>query len=256
MSEIRTDLKKVLAIVVQSLMVTIFMFTNVQAGIDGTDLLGIDGTDAMGIDGTDLLGIDGTDAMGIDGTDLLGIDGTDAMGIDGTDLLGIDGTDAMGIDGTDLLGIDGTDAMGIDGTDLLGIDGTDLLAIGMASLIDSNIISVLGQTIAVSPGFAGRDFAGKTVAVYGQIDFDTGSFTDTRLVALDASSPSFIRGMVDSVNAKSGIAVVNGFAVDYTALLANGVVPKIGDEVSVFGYAYSGLGLLVADPSLTLDLRR
>ena len=188
-----------------------------------------------------------------------GITGTDVLGITGTDVLGITGTDVLGITGTDVLGITGTDVFGITGTDVMGITGTDLLAVGIATAIDTNVLSVLGQTVWIGPGLAAQDFIGKPVAVFGQIDFDSGSFVNTSVVALGGADlagtyPSYLRGMVDSVDLKLGIAVVSGISVDYTALLANGIAPSVGSEVAVSGYAYGGQTTLVADPSVKFNL--
>ena len=228
-------------------------------GITGTDVLGITGTDVLGITGTDVLGITGTDVLGITGTDVLGITGTDVLGITGTDVLGITGTDVFGITGTDVMGITGTDVVGITGTDLLGITGTDLLVVGVATAIDADILSVLGQTVWIGPGLVAQDFVGKPVAVFGQIDMDSGSFVNTSVIALGGadmagSYPSYLRGMVDAVDPMLGMAVVSGISVDYTALLANGVVPSVGSEVAVSGYAFGGQTTLVADPSVKFNI--
>ena len=98
------------------------------------------------------------------------------------------------------------------------------------------------------------------VAVYGTIDFDSGSIVGARI--LDASSagfgpaaPSFLTGFVDSVDYSNGIALVSGMAVDYNALLSVGAAPGVGDMVSVTGRDYGDLGILVADPNLRLEAR-
>ena len=41
----------------------------------------------------------------------------------------------------------------------------------------------------------------------------------------------------------------------YNALLSDGWAPGVGDEVSVSGYHYGDLGVLVADPQLRLEQR-
>jgi hypothetical protein len=70
-----------------------------------------------------------------------------------------------------------------------------------------------------------------------------------------ANSPSYLTGIVDSVNYSTGKALVSGLMVDYNALLSSGWAPNAGDEVSVTGYHYDDLGLLVADPQLSLQTR-
>jgi len=101
---------------------------------------------------------------------------------------------------------------------------------------------------------------GLAVAVYGSLDFDTGAIVSATVVDADsagfgASSPSFLTGFVDSVDYATGMAVVSGMAVDYTALLGKGSAPSVGDQVSITGYEYSNLGVLVADPQLQLATR-
>jgi hypothetical protein len=44
---------------------------------------------------------------------------------------------------------------------------------------------------------------------------------------------------------------VSGLTVDYNALLSNGWAMSVGDEVSVTGYHYGDLGVMVADPHLS-----
>ncbi|MGB5580959.1 MAG: hypothetical protein WBM68_10370, partial [Woeseia sp.] len=228
--------------------------------IGGTDSFAIGGTDGMAIGGTDVLAIGGTDSLAIGGTDSFAIGGTDGMAIGGTDMLAIGGTDSLAIGGTDSFAIGGTDAMAIGGTNSLGLDGSDLLALGRVETIGDGFISVLGQTVFG----AGNDFAGinngSTVAIFGSIDSVTGGFADTRVMRVsttgfDSGMPSFLRGTVDAVDAASGRAIVSGMAVDYNAMLSNGVAPRVGEQVAVSGRAYSGLGLLVAEPDLRVGGR-
>ena len=51
----------------------------------------------------------------------------------------------------------------------------------------------------------------------------------------------------------NGIAMVSGKAVDYNALLSDGVAPKVGDMVSIGGRDYGDAGMLVADPRIQLE---
>jgi hypothetical protein len=100
---------------------------------------------------------------------------------------------------------------------------------------------------------------GSFVAVYGSIDPDTGGIANASVVnASDAgfdSGASYLTGIVDSVDRGMGVAMVSGKAVSYTALLANGVAPSVGDMVSITGRDYGDSGLLVADPQLQLEAR-
>ena len=99
---------------------------------------------------------------------------------------------------------------------------------------------------------------GSVVAVYGSIDFDTGGIVDAMLI--DASEvgfdpgTSYLTGFVDSVDYSKGMAMVSGMAVDYTALLSSGSAPSVGDVVSVTGRDYGSANVLIADPSLRLEI--
>jgi hypothetical protein len=46
---------------------------------------------------------------------------------------------------------------------------------------------------------------------------------------------------------------VSGKAVNYTALLANGMEPSVGDMMSIAGRDYGDSGLLMADPDIRLE---
>jgi hypothetical protein len=70
-----------------------------------------------------------------------------------------------------------------------------------------------------------------------------------------SSTPSYLTGIVDSVDYSTGKALVSGLMVDYNALSSGGWSPSVGDEVSVTGYHYGDVGLLVADPQLSLERR-
>jgi hypothetical protein len=85
------------------------------------------------------------------------------------------------------------------------------------------------------------------VAVFGSVDNELGGIVNATVVRVAAGERSFLRGMVDEVNASVGTAVISGVSVDYNALLSNGSAPRVGDVVSVIGRAYRGIGVLVAE---------
>ncbi|NNE59285.1 MAG: hypothetical protein HKN35_00125 [Woeseia sp.] len=229
--------------------------SSVVSSIDGSDLLSINGSDARSINGSDARSIDGSDLLSINGSDLLSINGSDARSIDGSDARSIDGSDLLSINGSDLLSINGSDARSVNGSDARSIDRNELLALGRVDYIGDGFISVLGQTVLGSLGdFSGID-VDATVALYGSMDSSTGAFAGARIeliapAGIDAGMPSFLQGVVDSVDAAMGRAVVNGVTVDYTALLSDGAAPQLGDEFALSGRSYRGLGLLVAEPDL------
>ena len=168
------------------------------------------------------------------------------MGIDGSDTQGIDGSDAQGIDGSDSQGIDGSDTQGIDGSDGQSIESNaDLLIIGSVDFINGDFASILGQSVFSDSLVSSGISVGDTVAVYGSIDQATGGIVDSHVIAVAAGyAGSFLTGIVDDVNSTLGIAVVSGVAVNYTALLGDGVAPSVGQRVSVSGRVYNGIGMV------------
>ncbi len=235
------------------------MAASVALSVVSTVALGaITGGDSRAIYSSDIFAITGGDARAITGGDGKAITGGDARAITGGDGRAITGGDARAITGGDGRAITGGDARAITGGDGRAITGgdTQLILVGHVSLIQSNFISVLGQSVFLSR-LDGRFGVGTLVAVYGSIDFDTGSIADAWIVeagraGFAADSPSYLTGVVDSVDYAIGRAVVSGLMVDYNALLSTGHAPSIGDQVSITGRHYGGLGVLVADPQLGL----
>jgi hypothetical protein len=130
----------------------------------------------------------------------------------------------------------------------LSIHGGDLLVIGTVDVVGDDFVSVLGQTVFADQQDLGGITVGSSVAVYGSIDADLGGIQNATVVAVSAVDKSFLRGLVDEVNALVGTAIVSGITVDYNAMLSNGSAPQVGDVVSVTGRAHRSLGLLVAEP--------
>ena len=111
----------------------------------------------------------------------------------------------------------------------------------------------MGQTVFDNGAGFGGLTAGMTIAIYGAIDLGTGGFVDTQImklapVGVDAGVPDFLRGIVDAVDTRFGMAVIGGMTVDYSAMLSNGRAPQIGDEIAVTGRNYRDLRLLIASP--------
>jgi hypothetical protein len=86
------------------------------------------------------------------------------------------------------------------------------------------------------------------VAVYGDIDMDTGGIVNAQVVSMPAGDRSYLTGIVDAVSPEVGQVVVSGVTVDFNALMSDGVAPSVGDMVTVGGRNYSSLGVLVAEP--------
>jgi hypothetical protein len=117
--------------------------------------------------------------------------------------------------------------------------------VGNVDAVSGDFLSVLGQSVFGIADLRGLS-VGTPVAVYGSIDRDTGGIVNASVVPVAGSDLSYLRGVVDEVNAATGLAVVSGVTVNFTEWLSNGHAPSVGDEVAVTGRAYAELGLLVA----------
>ena len=163
------------------------------------------------------------------------------------------------INGSDVRVINGSDARVTNGRDVRVINGSDrrLMLVGRVNFVGDGFVSVLGQRVFVDRANLGGISVGSAVAVYGSIDIDSGGIRNASVVSMRsaARNASYISGVVDSVDYAKGRAVVSGMTVDYTALLADGFAPNVGDMVSVTGREYRGAGLLVADPEMRLSVR-
>jgi hypothetical protein len=179
--------------------------------------------------------------------------------INGSDVRVINGSDVRVINGSDARVINGSDARVINGSDVRVINGSDrrLMLVGRVNFVGDDFVSVLGQTVFVDRANLGGISVGSAVAVYGSIDIDSGGIRNASVVSMRsaARNASYISGVVDSVDYAKGRAVVSGMTVDYTALLADGFAPNVGDMVSVTGREYRGAGLLVANPEMRLSVR-
>jgi hypothetical protein len=158
------------------------------------------------------------------------------------------------------MAITGSGAWAITGSGARAITGSGaLVVLGQVSYVGEDFISVLGQSVFGDPETISSLRAGSNVAVYGSIDIDTGGIVGATIVDADsagfATGTSYLTGIVDAVDSSKGMAMVSGIAVDYTGLLSGGATPSVGDMVSVAGYSYGDSGLLVADPSVTLESR-
>ena len=208
-------------------------------GIDQADVLGIDQADVLGIDQADVLGIDQADVLGIDQADVLGIDQADVLGIDQADLLGIDQADVLGIDQADVLGIDQADVLGIDQADALGIDQADvhgavsstLVLIGAIEAInyDASTFRSVGQMVIANIRMLKSLSVGDLVNVQGTIAGPGLLYADTVTVSAQryvaGATEVYVTGVLSSVDASTGTAMIGALQVDYTSSLASGDAP-------------------------------
>jgi serine protease AprX len=113
------------------LLLIVFTFNSVQAGLNiiksnGITLTGADGITLTGADGITLTGADGFLSYQSNGITLTGADGTPLVLPNGITLTGADGSTYTGADGITLTGADGITLTGADGITLTGADGITL----------------------------------------------------------------------------------------------------------------------------------
>jgi len=114
-----------------SVLLIVFAFSSVQAGIsivksNGITLTGADGITLTGADGITLTGADGFLSYQSNGITLTGVDGVPLVLPNGITLTGADGSTYTGTNGITLTGADGITLTGADGITLTGVDGITL----------------------------------------------------------------------------------------------------------------------------------
>jgi serine protease AprX len=114
-----------------SLLLIVFAFNSVHAGIsiiksNGITLTGADGITLTGADGITLTGADGFLSYQSNGITLTGADGVPMVLPNGITLTGADGSTYTGTNGITLTGADGITLTGADGITLTGADGITL----------------------------------------------------------------------------------------------------------------------------------
>jgi serine protease AprX len=114
-----------------SVLLIVFAFSTVQAGIsivksNGITLTGADGITLTGADGITLTGADGFLSYQSNGITLTGVDGVPLVLPNGITLTGADGSTYTGTNGITLTGADGITLTGADGITLTGVDGITL----------------------------------------------------------------------------------------------------------------------------------
>ena len=196
-------------------------------------------------------------AIGGTGADAIGGTGVDAIGGTGRSkgrAIGGTGSDAIGGTGVQTFAIGGTgvDAIGGTGVQTFAIGGTgrdQLMLVGPIEAIDQvrGTITVLGRKLQLPAGEASsqilNSFAGGAamhIAVLGSMSPE-GKTANLRIQVLQAPyvpgvSEVVLTGMVQALDMSKGMAVINGVAVDYNALLgtrANSV--RVGNVVTVRG---------------------
>ncbi len=124
-------IRKLLIKTIGSLMLVVFTFNSVHAGLNivksnGITLTGADGITLTGADGITLTGADGFLSYQTNGITLTGVDGIPLVLPNGITLTGADGSTYTGTNGITLTGADGITLTGADGITLTGADGITL----------------------------------------------------------------------------------------------------------------------------------
>jgi len=124
-------IRKSLIKTIGSLMLIVFTFNSVHAGLNivksnGITLTGADGITLTGADGITLTGADGFLSYQSNGITLTGVDGIPLVLPNGITLTGVDGSIYTGTNGITLTGADGITLTGADGITLTGADGITL----------------------------------------------------------------------------------------------------------------------------------
>ncbi len=160
------------------LIILLFFFQSVSAGLlvsrsNGIALTGADGIQFVDLSGISLTGADGLDIFRSNGIALTGADGLPITGSDGIALTGADGVSYLGPNGISILSADGIALTGADGIALTGADGITLTgADGRTFVADSIIvqwpdgITLTGADGIVLTGADGVNLIGPTGIIH------------------------------------------------------------------------------------------
>ncbi|MEM7612816.1 MAG: hypothetical protein AAF270_14105, partial [Pseudomonadota bacterium] len=113
----------------------------------------------------------------------------------------------------------------------------------------ANTVTVLGRvldasTIAGAAALQRGDFAAFQRGT-GRLSDELVSATRVGGWELTGVAQSFVSGSVESVDTSLAVATVDGFLIDYAALMGVGYTPSVGDYLDVSGYGYDQ-GLVAA----------
>nr|MDJ0919257.1 hypothetical protein [Woeseiaceae bacterium] len=180
-------------------------------------------------------GINSGDTLGINSGDTLGINSGDTLGINSGDTLGINSGDTLGINSGDTLGINSGDTLRDRAGDLLGINSGDSLVLsGPVDSIDyvNGVFNSMGQTVMASHGVLRNLTVGDVVSVTGNVVGAGWLYADVVNVSTDAyvpgATPVLLTGMPSEVDHTYGTVQMGGVTIDFTAALADGVLPSRG----------------------------
>ncbi len=252
------------------LLILIFGFNSVSAGIfisrlDGITLTGADGITLTGADGITLTGADNFLSYRANGITLTGADGIPLTGTNGITLTGADGSTYTGPNGITLTGADGITLTGADGITLTGADGITLTgADGVTRQADSVIVRrPNGITLTGADGITltGADglqrIAEDGITLTGADGITLTGADGITLTGADGITLTGADGVISNLISPSGITLTGADGITLTG--ADGITLTGADGITLTGADQtltSSSGLQSVDPELAVKLNQ
>lgn len=252
------------------LLLFVFAFNTVQAGLhvstsDGITLTGADGITLTGADGITLTGADNFLSYKSNGITLTGADGITLTGADGITLTGADSSTYTGPNGITLTGADGITLTGADGITLTGADGITLTgADGVARRADSvvvrrpNGITLTGADGITLTGVDGFNRVSETGITLTGADGITLTGADgITLTGADGITLTGVDGTVSNITSPAGITLTGADGITLTG--ADGITLTGADGITLTGVDQTRgqtKGLQSVDPELAIQLNQ
>ena len=253
-----------------SLLLLVFCFNTVQAGIfvsqsNGITLTGADGITLTGADGITLTGADNFLSYKSNGITLTGADGITLTGADGITLTGADSSTYTGTNGITLTGADGITLTGADGITLTGADGITLTgADGVVRQADSVVVrrpngitltGADGITLTGADGF--QRIAENGITLTGADGITLTGADGITLTGADGITLTGADGVVSNLTSPSGITLTGADGITLTG--ADGITLTGADGITLTGAdteQKSASGLQSIDPELAVRLNQ
>jgi serine protease AprX len=250
------------------LLLFVFGFNTVQAGLfvsqsNGITLTGADGITLTGADGITLTGADSFLNYRANGITLTGADGITLTGADGITLTGADSSTYTGTNGITLTGADGITLTGADGITLTGADGITLTgADGVTRQADSvivrrpNGITLTGADGITLTGADGLQRIGQNGITLTGADGITLTGADgITLTGADGITLTGADGTISTLTSPNGITLTGADGITLTG--ADGITLTGADGITLTGadtQQNSMSGLQSIDPELAVQL--
>jgi len=228
------------------LLLIVFGFNTVQAGIfvsesNGITLTGANGITLTGADGITLTGADNFLNYRANGITLTGADGITLTGADGITLTGADSSTYTGTNGITLTGADGITLTGADGITLTGADGITLTgADGVTRQADSvmvrqpNGITLTGADGITLTGADGFQRVGENGITLTGADGITLTGADgITLTGADGITLTGADGVISNLTSPTGITLTGADGITLTG--ADGVTLTGANGITLTG---------------------